>query len=63
MDKKQLVTQLDNPTHDNARKGRAKALQLLEQVKSKNQKAILLPKGYSPEFEKLKKQQLSKKNL
>ena len=63
MDKKQLVTQLDNPTHNDIRKGRVKALQLLEQVKSRNQTAVLLPRGYSLEYEKLKQQQLSKKKL
>jgi hypothetical protein len=33
---------------------RTKALKVLELAKSQNHKTILLPKGYTPDFEKLK---------
>jgi|GEM_PF-3112980 len=54
MNKRQSVTQIDNPTHGYMKKKNKNALKVLELAKSQNHKAILSPKGYSPEFEKLK---------
>lgn len=56
MNNKQSVIQIDNPTHLNMKKERKKALKVLELAKSQNHKTIFLPKGYTPDFEKLKMQ-------
>lgn len=54
MNKRQSVKQIDNPTHVNMKKDRKKALKVLELAKSQNHKIVILPKGYTPDFERLK---------
>lgn len=61
MSRKPLTLQLDHVVHENPRKARNKALKLLEQLKAENRKTVLLPKGYSPEFENLKNRCRKKK--
>jgi len=54
MSRKPSLTQLGNSTHQNARTTRAKALKLLEIVKLQDRKTILIPQGYSEDYEKFK---------
>lgn len=61
MSKKPLILQLDHVVHENPRKARNRALKLLEQVKAENRKTVVVPKGYSPSYENLKKKLQKKK--
>lgn len=61
MTKKPSILQLDHVVHENPRKARNKALQILEMLKRENRKTVLLPKGYSLEFENLKNRCRKKK--
>ena len=54
------ILQLDNVVSFNAKKERKKALMVLEKAKKINKPTVFLPKGFSYEIEKLKKQKLKK---
>lgn len=47
-------TQIDNPTHPNAKKQREKALEVLELAKSQNRPVIILKQGETLEKYNLK---------
>lgn len=54
MNKTPILIQLGNPTHQNGRTTGAKSLKLLKIVKQQSTKSIMIPQGYSADYEKFK---------
>lgn len=61
MNKTPILVQLGYPTHQNGRTTRAKSIKLLEIVKQQSTKSILIPQGYSADYEKFKLKMLKNK--